>query len=148
MWSELQSQNDIDDFMKSIYDFHDSVLKELKYLSGAYVGKDLGMLPVNNQRVLRVIIQRQFWDPCAIEMEFIGLKYLKLVPIAETHTCEILDATMLKKDGYIYWCDLGGLTADDIEEHEGTLICAERVRWRPADEFIGPDEIYIASSNK
>lgn len=55
--------------------FHDSCLKEMKYISGAYVDEELSMLPVNSKRMLSVIIQRQFENPSAIELQFVGLKY-------------------------------------------------------------------------
>lgn len=144
MWNEIMNEKDLTNFMDLYYGFHDSCIKELKYISGSYVKDDLGMQPINDQRVLRLIIQRQFKNPAAIEMEFIGLKRLSMFPHDENYTSEILDATMILKDDCIYWCDCGGLTENDIETYGGTLICAERVRWRPADEYIGSKEVYTA----
>lgn len=57
--------------MDTVCGFHDSCLKELKYISGAYVNDELSMLPVNNQRVLSMIIQRQFKNPSVVEMQFV-----------------------------------------------------------------------------
>ena len=54
------NNNDIEKFMKRICYFHDSCIKELKYLSGAFVDEDLAMYPVNDRRILKVAIQRQF----------------------------------------------------------------------------------------
>ena len=101
------------------------------------------MLPVNSQRILNMIIQRQFENPSVVEMQFVGLKYLKLFPNDENYTCEILDATMILKEDCIYWCDCGGLSEKDIESYTGTTICASKVRWRAVDEFIGAKEIYV-----
>lgn len=103
-------QKDLDSFMNIMCGFHDSCVKEIKYISGAYVNEKLSMSPVNSQRILCVIIQRQFEDPSAIEMQFAGLKYLKLFPNGENYTCEILDASMIIKEDCIYWCDCGGLS--------------------------------------
>ena len=69
--------------------------------------------------------------------------YLKLFPNDENYTCEILDATMILKEDCIYWCDCGGLSVKDLESYAGTTICASKVRWRAADEFIGSNEIYV-----
>lgn len=143
MWHEIKSKEDLNDFMNTMCGFHDSCLKEMKYISGAYVNEELSMLPVNNKRVLSVIIQRQFENPSAVELQFVGLKYLKLFPKDENYTCEILDATMILKEDYIYWCDCGGLLEKDIEGYEGTTICASEVRWRAVDGFIGEKEIYV-----
>lgn len=51
------------------------------------------------------------------------------------------------KEDRIYWCDCGGLSEKDIESYTGTTICASKVRWRAADEYIGPKEIYAASQS-
>lgn len=145
MWNEITNENDLKSFMDMCGGFHDSCIKELKYISGAYVSEDLSMHPINDRRFLKLIFQRQFKNPSAIEMEFIGLKYLKMYPNDENYTCEILDATMILKEDCIFWCDCGGLSEDDLKNYEGTLICAAKVRWRAADEYIGPKEVFISN---
>lgn len=144
MWNEIKNKNDLNNFMDAVYGFHDSCLKEMKYISGAYVNNELSMFPLNNQRSLSMIIQRQFEKQSVIEMQFMGLKYLKLFPNDETYTCEILDATMILKDDCILWCDCGGLSEEDIEGYTGTTICASKVQWRTTDEYIGSKEIYVS----
>ena len=143
MWMEISDENFLKNFMESVDFFHDSCIKELKYLSGAYVDEELSMYPINDRRVLNVIIQRQYEKNPMIEMEFSGLKYLKLFPVDEGYTCEISDSTMILKEDCIYWCDCGGLSVKDLESYAGTTICASKVRWRAADEFIGSNEIYV-----
>ena len=143
MWNDIANENDLKGFMDAMYGFHDSCIKEIKYISGAYVNEKLSMSPVNSKRILSVIIQRQFEELSAIEMQFMGLKYLKLFPNDENYTCEILDATMIIKEDHIYWCDCGGLSEKDIESYTGTTICASKVRWRAADEYLGAKEIYV-----
>ena len=143
MWNEISNEKDLYSFMDNMYGFHDSCLKEIKYISGAYVDEELSMFPVNSQRILNVIFQRQFRHPSVIEMQFVGLKYLKLFPCDDDYTCEILDATMILKEDCVYWCDCGGLSEEDIESYTGTVICASKVRWRAVDEYIGPNEIYV-----
>lgn len=142
MWNEIENEKDLNSFMDTVCWFHDSCIKELKYISGAYVNKELSMLPINRQRILNMIIQRQFENPSVVEMQFVGLKYLKLFPSDENHTCEILDATMILEEDRVYWCDCGGLSVKDMESYTGTAICASKVRWRAVDEYIGPKEIY------
>ena len=103
---------------------------------------DLGMHPLNDRRVLNVIIQRQFEDVSMIEMEFAGLKYLNLSPVDEQYTCEIFGSTLLIKDRDIYWCDEQNISEDDIEDYDGTIICAARLRWRAIDGHMGNGEFY------
>lgn len=141
MWHEIKNEQDIADFMQKIYDFHDSCIKEMKYLSGAYVNEVLGMHPLNDRRVLRVIVQRQFDDIPMIELEFEGLKYLRLFPTDEEYTCEILDSTLLLKDGCIYWCD-ECISEADLDSYGGTVICASKLRWRAVENCMGQAEFY------
>ena len=144
MWNEVVDENDLKCFMNKMGSFHDSCIKELRYISGAYVEENLSMYPLNDKRILDVIIQRQFEDMSMIEMQFIGLKYLKLYPCAEEYTCEILDSTMIFKDDSIYWCDCGEISESDFEEYEGTLICASKLRWRSVENKMGQEDFYIA----
>lgn len=148
MWNEIADENDLNKFMDVVGYFHDSCIKELKYISGAFVRDDLCMYPINNCRILRIIIQRQFKDLSMIEMEFEGVKYLKLRPNDEKYTCEILDATMLLEDDCFYWCDLGGLSKADIDSYDGTVICASKFRWRSVKDHMGSDEFYLSADRQ
>ena len=78
MWMEIFNEKDLKKFMDNVGFFHDSCIKEIKYLSGAYVNENLSMHAVNDQRILSVIIHRQYKNNTMFEMEFRGLKYLKL----------------------------------------------------------------------
>ena len=88
------------------------------------------MYPINDRRILKVIIQRQFEDNSMIEMEFKGLRYLQLLPCNDKYTCEILDSSMILKNGYIYWCDCGGVLETDLDNYAGTMICEMCIRDR------------------
>lgn len=143
MWNEIVNKNDLRSFMDIFLGFHDSCIKEIKYVSGAFVDENLSMYPINDKRRLRMIIQRQYKNPSTIEMDFIGLIKLKISPLDENYTCEILGATMGIKNDCIYWCDCDGISENDIDNYNGTLICSSRFRWRTADEYIGENEIYI-----
>lgn len=145
MWNEILNEKDIESFMNKIGFFHDGCIKEMRYYSGAYVADDLAMYPINDKRILNVIIQRQYEELSMIEMQFIGLKCLKLFPDNEEYTCEILDSKMLIKDGFIYWCDSGEISEEDFEDYEGTLVCATKLRWRAIENRMGQEEFYIAS---
>lgn len=144
MWNTINNDHDLEDFMNKICFFHDSCVKEMKYLSGAYVNERLGMHPLNDRRLLRVILQRQFEDISMIEMEFEGLRFLKLFPIDDKYTCEILDSTMIIKNDCIYWCDCGGLREADLDDYSGTMICASRLRWRSIEKCMGQKEFYTS----
>lgn len=147
MWNDITNQSDLEDFMNLFGGFHDSCIKEFKYISGAFVDEDLSMYPTNDMRSLRIIFQRQYDNPAVIEMEFTGLRKLVVCPLDENYTCEILDATMILNDNGVYWYDSYGLTDNDLINYKGTLICSSKVRWRVADEYIGGKEIYTNNLN-
>lgn len=143
MWNEIVDKDDLNSFMSLFGGFHDSCLKEIKYISGAYVNNDLSMHPFNKDRSLKVIFQRQYENPSVIEMEFIGLLKMNLfLEDADFYTCEITSATMILCEDRIFWCDCGGLSANDLESYKGTLICSTAIKWREADEYTGKDEVY------
>ncbi len=142
MWYEINNDNDLLKFMDKMDYFHDSCIKEVKYLSGAYVNNDLGMYPVNDKRELCVIIQRQFETNSMIELKFEGLKFLNLYPVDDKYTCEILDSTMILKNDCVIWCDSGNLSESDIEKYDGTKICSSRLKWRVIEKCMGQNEFY------
>lgn len=144
MWHEIKNTNDIYEFMERVIYFHDSCIKEIKYLSGAYVEEDLSMNPVNDCRVLSVIIQRQFEELPMIELQFDGLDYLKLFPNNENYTCEILDSAMFIFNNRIYWADSADVSSSNFEAYNGTLICASKLRWRSIDCGIGKKEFFVS----
>ena len=116
-WNEITDENSLKEFMERVSFFHDSCIKEMHYLSGAYVNENLDMYPVNDRRILRVIIQRQYEEDSMIEMEFQGLKYLKLFPEDERYSCEILDSNIILKEDCIIW--------SDCEDKTGRLMMKE-----------------------
>lgn len=143
MWNEVIDETDLKRFMERVYYFHDSCIKELKYLSGAYVNDALEMHPINDIRTLNLVLQRQFENDSMIELKFEGLNYLRLVPDTEQFTCEILDSTMILKNNQIYWCDCGDISETDLKDYQGTLICASKLKWRVIQNRMGQEEFYI-----
>ena len=142
MWEIISTNDEILKFMEKVCYFHDSCIKEMSYVSGAYVDVNLSMYPLNNRRALKILIQRQCEKDSMIEMEFQGLKYAKLFPLDENYTCEILGSTMIMQDGNIYWCDCDNLSESDLDDYTGTLICASKLKWRSIENHIGKNEFY------
>lgn len=138
-WNIIRNQKDVDEFMESVFGFHDSCIKECKYISGAYVKDNLSMFPINSMRTLRIIIQRQFKENSMIEMKFYGLKKLIMAPADENYTCEILDSELVFKDGLIWWTD-GSVENDEVPKT--FLVCAAGLQWRNIDGYMGDKEFY------
>ena len=145
MWHEITTPEDLSRFLQAVHNFHDSCIKEMKYLSGAYVNENLSMHPLNDQRILTLLIQRQFQPYAAVELEFSGLKSLQFTPCGPEYTCEITDAAMFFKDGCIFWCDSGSVSQTALPEDTNTIVCAEKLRWRALENGLGERERYCTA---
>ena len=143
MWNEIKTTDDITDLMTQFGSFHDSCIKEIRYISGAFVDEDLGMVPMNLMRNVDVVFQRQYRNPMAIVMRFTGVSMLHLPPDDENSTCDIYGATLFIKDGCIYWADCDGV--EEMKEYVGTWICADSVQWRSIDECMGESIVFQAN---
>jgi hypothetical protein len=132
MWNEIITNKDINEFMSLFGYFHDSCIKEIRYVSGSFVNEDLSMNPINNKRMLDIIFQRQYQNPTAIVMRFIGLNALHLIPCNDNYTAEIDKASIFLKNGYIYWVD-----CDEMENNNSTWVCADKIQWRIINKCIG-----------
>ncbi len=69
-WNSINTKDDIDKLMNVFGNFHDSCIKEVHYISGAYVNKDLEMNAINKRRNVTVVFQRQESNPSTIEVIF------------------------------------------------------------------------------
>ncbi len=145
MWHKINNETELKDFMSEMWSFHDSCIKEMKYVSGAYVNEDRSMCAINTKRLLSVVVQRQSKENSTIEMVFEGLKFLKMFPCDEKYSCEIFGATMFFKEGYVYWCDDEDVTEEDIDTFEGTIICASALSWRSVENIMGNEEFYVGN---
>ena len=131
MWTELKNEEELAAFMCLVCGFHDSVLKEFSYVSGAYVDDNLNMYPMDDKACLRMLIQRQDETLSALELEFSGLQELRLYPTDPAYTSEILDAALFFRDGLICWCDCGDIGPENFDDYRGTSVRAKSLRWRP-----------------
>lgn len=141
MWNKILSSEDISALMNRMCSFHDSCIKEMHYISGAYTDAEKSMYSINDRRILRVLIQSQIDSSAAIELEFSGLMFLSLRPTDENYTCEILEASLEEKDGYFIWKD--DINLSEESDRYGTVICSESLSWREIKSVSGSDEFYL-----
>ena len=125
-WNYVETQQDIDSILEQTSAFHDSVLKELDYISGAYVDENNSMYCSDSERRIKVRFDSQWCRP--IEMIFEGVTELNLRPASDNYSSNIYGATLLLQNASIFFCDD---TIDDINElYTGTWIKAYSLRWR------------------
>lgn len=134
MWNEIQTNKDIELLMFKYNKFHDSCLKELNYISGAYVNNDLSMNPINNKKELSIIYQRQYHILTNIQIVFGGLIRLNLIPSLPFYDGIIFGAYMNKVDDVIYWSNDPDFKLENINipdyNNSYTWLCCKHVKWR------------------
>ena len=138
----INTKKDIDFLMDKFVYFHDSCIKELKYISGSYVAVNRAMNPFNHKRQVSIIFQSQMSEIPVIEMVFDAIVQLNLQPTIGSYDSIIYDASLVKINNLFYWSEWPNFRLADMKKEEGTWIIAEKVRWRALDNALGDNQIY------
>lgn len=138
----INSQKDIDFLMESFGYFHDSCIKEIKYVSGGYVELNHSMYPFNSLRTINIIFQSQNAPMPVIEMQFDLINRMNLEPRDENYDCIIYSASLVKINNIYYWSEWNDFKVADIENGYGTWISSQKIKWRPLTKAIGKEIIY------
>lgn len=126
-------------------DFKDSCVKEVRYVSGAYVDEELAMWPYNDKRTLFLLLQRQEEGPAAIELAFDGVECFHLEPAGEEYDCSIIRAEFYWREGMLWWSDAIGFDPGHPPYgQQFSWVCARSARWRIRDEWLGDRVLYGA----
>ena len=99
-WNYVETQEDIDFILKETNGFHDSVLKDLSYISGSYVNEKNVMSCSDNERKITMRFDSQWC--CRIELVFEGVVALNLRPFQDDYFSNINGATLLLKNASIF----------------------------------------------
>lgn len=129
-WNYIESAKDIDYLMSEYSDFHDSVLKEMTYISGDFVENNMMTLqPVGNKQVRLV-----FNSDWAKEIEIILLspRVCHLVPGEENYLSDIYDASIIIRDYMVYFFTSEFKEIPD--DFEGTYFKSLGMMWRYNEE--------------
>lgn len=131
-WNYIENNQDIDRLMKEFLGFHDSVIKQINYITGDYVDKDGSMcLSESYDKKIQMVFDSQ-WSG-SIEIVFEAVKVLHLVPPGENYLGDLFDASVFIKDLMIYFYDTG---FDKIpESYDGTWVKALGMRWRKCEKL-------------
>lgn len=141
-WTEITTQAGADSLLQSVNGFHDACLREANLLTGHWVDESLSMTcPGHLDQQLRLLIQRQANDPCAVELLFDELTRFHLVPSPEKYESIISSATLLVREGMIYWSPVGDWDPTQSNRDECTWISSPKLQWRPVD-YLGPELRY------
>lgn len=133
-WNYIEKSQDIRQLMEAFAGFHDSVIREIHYISGDYLDGDEMCLTPAGQKEIRFIFDSQWSD--SIEVVFQAVRLLQLVPPGENYLGEIFEASVFIRDYEVYFYD--GKLSEIPAAYEGTWIRAMGMRWRyyPVSSYI------------
>jgi hypothetical protein len=123
--------------------------REAHIWTGTSVAEDFTMrcpggLDVN----IRMLFQRQWPAPSAIELWFSEVITFHMSPSRENYDSTILDAVLFKKDDLIYWSDWGAWRPEYSDREGCTWIAARRLCWRDASGWMGDELRYVKGDAK
>jgi len=123
-WNYIE-KDDIHYLMTSSHSFHDSVLKNLNYVSGSGKAENGGMYVTDNVRQISMIFDSDWAE--SIEMVFEGVLKLNLCPAKDNYSSDLAIGTIERKDELIiFYTD----TKETIQNFDGTWIESLGLRWR------------------
>jgi len=130
MWHELNSQNDIDNFMKETAGFHDSCIAEMHYKSGSFVKED-GAMCLATEPYMYITFHSQMANFPAFEME-LGMLDRFAINLNLGYTLEIYNATFEKRDDGFYWYsdENGRYHIENGHENVNYWFRCQTIRWR------------------
>jgi hypothetical protein len=143
VWNHLASKADTDNLLKVFGGFHDGCLREAHVTTEHWVASDLHMHCTGELDTrVRLLIQRQFRAPSAIELLFEQVVTFHLQPSPHNYDSIIFDATMFLKEDVFYWAETAGWSLTASDRDQATWIAAKKVSWRDASDWMGADLRY------
>jgi hypothetical protein len=151
-WNHINSQADIDGLLTTFGGFHDGCLREAHIWIEHYVKPNLHMRCTGDLDTrVRILVQRQFSAPSAIELLFEQVVAFHLQPSPDNYDALIFEATMLKEGDIFYWADASDWSPSTTQRDQVTWIAAKKLSWRDASDWMGAELRYgpgnVSNSN-
>ncbi|HEY2491818.1 MAG TPA: hypothetical protein VGI33_02670 [Paenibacillus sp.] len=142
-WKSISTQEYIDRLMIDFGGFHDACLKELYMWTDHYVDSNLSMgVSDKLDHRIRVLFQRQWENPSAIEVLFEEVIKLSITPSSENYDSIIYGGTLIYKNGVFYWADDRNWSPEEKRNYEVNWIAARKVSWREVSHWMGEEQRY------
>src|SRR5450759_44715 len=94
---------------------------------------------------VRLLIQRQFSAPSAIELLFEQVVTFHLQPSPDNYDSIIYAATLIHNGDTFYWAEEGGWSPTGETRDRCTWIAAKKISWRDASLWMGAELRYGAT---
>ncbi|WP_100489307.1 hypothetical protein [Sporolactobacillus pectinivorans] len=142
-WREVKDHTGIKNLLDTFDGFHDSCLKELYMWNESYVDEHLSMsMSTDLDTNVRILFQRQFHHPSAIEMLFEGVIQCHIIPAPINYDCIISEATVIKHEGLFYWVDDTDWKPEDAAYRSASWISSKALKWRDVSSWMGKQNRY------
>lgn len=125
-WNYVENPGDAGRLLGEFCGFHDSVLRELSYISGAHANEDGSMCPVDDVRRVTMEFDCQ-WSP-GVELVFEGVTALNLRPAEDNYMSDLYGVSLRVADAQVFFADTEGV--EEFPPETGTWISAYSLRWR------------------
>lgn len=146
-WTEIKEQSDIDYLLEHFGYFHDGCLREMYMWTGTYVNPDLSMkVPGELDTNVKILFQRQYNNPSAIEILFENVTGIHVIPSPENYDSIIRDAIILKLEDNFYWADDYNWHPKGNMSNQINWISSKKVKWREVNHWMGKENRYIKNS--
>ena len=119
-WNEIKTQDDIIEFMKKFISFHDSCIREIRYISGTYIHED--SMIVDTRPFMNIIFDTPI-DDSSVEFE-LGFVDKFSINIDLNGALIIYDSSFIKKDDGFYW-----YSNEYADENSEYMFRCQTIRW-------------------
>ncbi|MEK4425023.1 hypothetical protein [Solibacillus sp. FSL K6-1523] len=137
-WIEVKDESDIKNLLERFGYFHDGCLREMHMWTGTYVNEDLSMtVPGELDTNVKMLFQRQYSYPSAIELHFENVIGICIIPTPENNDSIIQDAILIKDNDNYYWSDDYNFQPGKRTEHGVSWIAAKKLSWREVNNWMG-----------
>jgi len=142
MWNHINNQADIDNLLAEYYDFHDSCICSVDYISGANVNEKGSMHGINKDCILLMRFDSQMPEfdkqpeKKSLELKFIGLRRIDLIGYQDNYFCNISSCYLSFYNDYIIWSDDEYFDPEYYNDATlfkppmSTYVIADRLEWR------------------
>lgn len=142
-WIEIKDTSDIEYLLERFGYFHDGCLREMYMWTGTYVNEDLSMeVPAELDTNVKLLFQRQYANPSAIEILFEGVTGIRIIPSPENYDSIIIDAVILKIEDNFYWADNDAWHPKENADNYSNWISAKQMKWREVNDWMGKQNRY------
>ncbi len=133
MWTEIDSQSDIEKLLDLYGSFHDSCVRDIYLTTREFIDEKLSM-HFENKLVVLLLFQRQYKLNPVLELKFEEVQQFNFRPYEENESAIIYDVTLKMENGIFYWADFSGW---QIGDNDSIWISGKKLFWRLRPELIG-----------